>query len=83
MLCGRNGVALVYALRRSHLTLSAPVPAYYARRITLASPDGGAVRVVYDRAFEAGGWLAGIGHRLTRLWINAYARHFSPTTAAL
>jgi hypothetical protein len=39
--------------------------------------------VVYDRAVEAGGRLAGIGHRLTRFWINTYARHFNPSTAAL
>ena len=81
LLLGRNGLTLVYALRRSHLTLSAPVPAYYARRITLASRDGGTASVIYDRTHEAGGWFAGVGHRLTRFWTNAYALHSVPTTA--
>lgn len=76
-LLSRNGIALVNALAHSHLTLSASVPAYYARRITLMSRDGTA-RPIYDRADEADGWFAAIGHRLTRFWTNTV-----PTTAAL
>ena len=79
----RDGAVLAYALSGSHITLTAAVPAYYARRITLMAPDGNGARVVYDRGREARGWLAGLGYRLTRAWVNTYAARFSPTTAAL
>jgi hypothetical protein len=78
----REGLVLAYALRPSLVTLSAMVPAHYARRITLMVPGEGAERLIYDRAREAGGWLAGIGHRLTRAWVNTYAARSAPTTAA-
>jgi hypothetical protein len=78
----REGLVLAYALRPSHITLTAPVPAHYARRITLMMPGARAERVLYDREREAAGWLAGLGHRLVRLWANSYARHSTPTTAA-
>lgn len=68
----RNGTALVYAVRGSALALSAPVPAFYARRITVAVP-GRPARVIYERA----------GQRLLRFWASLYARHSLPTTAAL
>jgi hypothetical protein len=79
----REGRVLAYALRPSHVTLTAAVPAYYARRITLMVPGEARARVLYDRAQEAAGWLGGIGHRLARFWANAYARYSQPTTAAL
>jgi hypothetical protein len=79
----RDGPVLAYALCASHVTLTAAVPAYYARRITLIAPQSNGARVVYDRAREAGGWLAGLGHRLTRAWVNTYAARFNPTSAAL
>jgi hypothetical protein len=79
----RDGLVLAYALRSSLFTLTAAVPAYYARRITLRLPGAVAERLVYDRARETGGWLAGVGHRLTRFWANAYAAHSRPTTASL
>lgn len=78
-----DGVALAQALRPSHATLTAAVPAYYARRITVMAADGSAARVIYDRARETVGWLAGIGCRLTRAWINAYAARSYPSSAAL
>lgn len=79
----REGLAIVYALRESQVTLTAPVAAYYAKRITLARPGEAAPRVVYQRARERGGWLGGLRHRLARLWLNAFARDAAPTTAAL
>src|SRR5687768_12375674 len=79
----REGLALAYALRPSHITLTAVVPAHYARRVTLTLPGARAERVLYDRAREGAGGLAGLGHRLTRFWANAYAPHSTPTTAAL
>lgn len=82
-LVDREGVVLVYALRSSHITLTAPVPAYYARGITLMLPGEERVRRIYDRARETGGWLRGFGHRLARFWANAYTAQSYPTTAAL
>ena len=79
----REGLALIYAVRRSALALSAPVPSHYARRITLCMPGTREPRVLYDRAREAGGWLEGLRHRLVRRWSNAYQRYPNPTTAAL
>jgi hypothetical protein len=79
----RDGLVLAYALRASHVTLTALVPAYYARRITLMVPGAPAERLIYDRAREAGGPLTGLGHRVARVWANASASHSTPTTAAL
>jgi len=78
----REGLVLAYALRPSHITLTAMVPAYYARRIALMMPGARAESMVYDRAREAAGWLAGLGHRLTRFWANTYTPHSGPTTAS-
>jgi Protein of unknown function (DUF2917) len=75
----REGVTVLYATRRSVLAISAPMPAYYAKRITMALP--GVPRVIYDRAQEPGGWLHGVRHRLSRLWINSYTRYSNPTAA--
>ena len=55
----RDGDALVHAMRRASLTVTAPVASRYARRISL-----GAV-VIYDRAQEPGAW-AGIYAPLSR-----------------
>jgi hypothetical protein len=79
----REGLVLAYALRPSLVTLSAMVPAHYARRITLMVPGAHAERAIYDRARDEGGWLAGLSHRLTRAWVNTYAARSAPTTAAL
>jgi hypothetical protein len=79
----RDGALLAYALRASRVTLSAPVASHYARRITLAFPGAARPRLVYDRSLERGGFLAGLGQRLARHWVNSYARRFHPTTAAL
>jgi hypothetical protein len=73
----RDGATLAYAMRHSNITLTAPVPSHYARRITVGP------RVVYDRALEPGGRLRRLRHRLARGWANAYAPFSRPTTAAL
>src|SRR5688572_2928937 len=62
---GREGLLIACALRASRITLTAPVPAYYARRIALTHPAGNP-RTLYERATEPGGWLGGLGHRLAR-----------------
>ena len=78
----REGLVIAYAMRPSRVTLTAPVPAYYARRILFM--DGkGAARALYRRAKEPGGWLGGLGHRLARSWSQWYAPHSVPTTAGL
>ena len=81
LLLDRDGLAIIYALSSAQVTLTAPVPAYYARRITLA-PVGDAPRVLYDRSMDSDGWLAGLGHRLTRRWSNAFARYPVPATVS-
>jgi hypothetical protein len=78
----REGLVLVSALQPSRITLTAPVPAYYARRIVLIQSDA-APRVLYERSREPSGWLAGIAYRLARFWTNSYAPYSHPTTAAL
>jgi|SRR6185436_17376460 len=78
----REGVVLANGLKGARITLTAPVPAHYAERITLTLA-GSAPRVLYERSRECGGWLAGIGHRIVRYWTNLYAPQSSPTTAAL
>ena len=78
----REGRVIAHALRPSRITLTAPVPAYYAKRVGLTL-SGGAARVLYERSREGGGWLAGIGHRLARFWANSYASYFNATAATL
>jgi hypothetical protein len=68
-------------MQPSRITLTAPVPAYYAKRIVLIQSDA-APRVLYERSRERAGWLAGIGYRLARFWTNSYAPHSNPTAAA-
>jgi Protein of unknown function (DUF2917) len=76
-----EGLVLVSAMQPSRITLTAPVPAYYAKRIVLIQSDA-APRVLYERSRERGGWLAGLGYRLARFWTNSYAPHSNPTAAA-
>jgi hypothetical protein len=78
----REGLVIAYALRASRITLTAPVPAYYARRIVLANPAGNP-GMLYQRAREPGGWLGGLGHRLARRWTRWFAPDSVPATAGL
>jgi len=78
----QEGIVLAYAMRGGQITLTAPVPAHYAKRIALTLP-GSAPRVLYERSREESGWLAGLGHRLVRFWTNLYSPYSNPTTAAL
>jgi len=78
----REGIVLAHALRSARVTLTAPVPAHYADRIVLTLA-GSAPRVIYERARERGGRLAGIGHRIARYWTNLYSPYSQPTTATL
>lgn len=75
----RGGAAIAYALQRATITLTAPEPAYYARRIQLTRPGAAPVEL-YSAARERG---RGLGLRLRRLWAGLFAPHSRPTTAAL
>src|ERR1044071_6205892 len=77
-----EGIVLANSLKGARITLTAPVPAHYAERITLTLA-GSAPRVLYERARERGGRLGGIGHRIVRYWTNQSAPQSSPITAAL
>ena len=77
-----EGIVLANVFKPGRVTLTAPVPAHYAKRITLTLA-GSAPRVLYERSREPGGWLAGLGHRIVRYWTNLYAPQSSATTAAL
>ena len=67
----RERLTLVYALRRSLVTLTAPVPAQYARRIDLLMPRTSEARLIYDRRLDSGGWVEAMRHRLTRAWTTS------------
>jgi hypothetical protein len=76
----RNGAAVAYALTRSTVTLTAPEPQHYARRIVLARAGGAAPVELYSAARERG---RGMGARLQRLWSVLFAAYARPTTVAL
>jgi DUF2917 family protein len=59
----RDGTALLYAMRHTHATLTAPTPNNYARRITLAPAGGAPERVLYDGRSERRSWLQSLGYR--------------------
>ena len=79
---GHEGIVLANVFKAGRVTLTAPVPAHYAERVVLTLA-GSAPRVLYERSREHGGWLAGLGHRMTRSWTNLNARQSQSTTAAL
>ncbi len=74
---GRGGVTLACATRPAQLTLTAPVPSHYARRIFVVP------RAIYERSREPGGWRAALRMRLVRRWANAFVPESRPTSAAL
>jgi hypothetical protein len=80
---GSRGLTVAHALQRTSLTLTAPVPSHYARRIVITVPGTAEPRVLYDRSREQGGWLAGLRHRAARLWTLSHYRFSNPTSAAL
>src|SRR3954469_3792754 len=46
----RNGASLLHAMRRSHVTLTAPTPANYARFIAMTAAGTGTPRLLYEGA---------------------------------
>jgi hypothetical protein len=76
----RSGAAIAVALERATVTLTAPEPANYARRIVLARADGAAPIELYNAARER---RRGIVERVRGLWTGLFAPRARPTTAAL
>ena len=79
----RQGTAIGYALRRSVLTLTAPEPEYYAKRIVLVKAGAPTPLELYNATRVRMPWIADVGARLRRLWAGMFAPHSRPTTAAL
>jgi hypothetical protein len=67
----RDGVAIAQATRRSTVTLTAPAPELYARRIALAKAGTGISTELYSAA------------KGRRFWTGWFAPHARPTTASL
>ena len=59
----RNGTSLLHATRRSHLTLTAPTSANYARFIAMTPAGGGAPRILYDASRQRRSWLDSLRYR--------------------
>lgn len=79
----RQGAAIGYALERSVVTLTAPEPAQYARRILLVEAGAEAPVELYNASRERMRWLTQLGARLRRRWSGWFAPHSRPTTASL
>ena len=88
----RNGTAVLCALERSTLTLTAPRPSFFASRILHYRAGSSDPRVLYDargpreggdarapRAGRAAAALAWLRHR----WVALFAPRSVPTTASL
>jgi hypothetical protein len=69
----RNGAALVYALKRSVVTLTAPAPEYYARRIVLAKAGSPQPVVLYSSRRVRVSRLSALAQRLRRAWSGLFA----------
>jgi len=79
----RQGAAVGYALDRSVVTLTAPEPAQYARRILLVNAGSAAPVELYNASQERVHRLAQLAARLRRRWAGLFAPYSRPTTAAL
>lgn len=77
----RNGTAVLCALERSTLTLTAPRPSFFASRILHYRAGSSEARVLYDarRPGTAARAFAWLRHR----WAALFAPHSLPTTASL
>lgn len=76
----RQGAAISYALERSVVTLTAPEPEQYARRIALIRAGATEPVELYNAAREH---AMGIAARLRRLWAGLFAPQARPTSASL
>jgi len=58
-----DGASLLYAMRRTHATLTAPTPANYARLISLTPAGTSVPHVLYESSRERRSWLDGLRYR--------------------
>ena len=72
-LLDRGGVTVVHALKRSVLTLTAPEPALYAKRVTLSLVGSKTPRVLYDASREELAALTRMRIKLAKFWAEALA----------
>ena len=79
----RDGVALVQAMRRAVATLTAPMPALYARSVTLVAGGTRASRVLYESGRERLPLGTRLRLRAARWWTGLFAPRANPTTAVL
>jgi len=82
-LLDRQGVAVIHALERSVVTLTAPEPALYARRVTLSIAGTGTRRVLYDAAQGRGSLIERLRQGLRQRWIGVFRPRARATSAAL
>lgn len=75
----RNGAAIAYAMRRTTMSLTAPEPERYARRIVHAKA-GSSMPV---ELYSAAGARLPFAARLRRMWADLFNPHARPTSAAL
>lgn len=76
----RQGAAIGYALERSVVTLTAPEPVRYARRIVLVRAGDALPVELYSAARER---AVGLAARLRRLWLGWFAPQARATSASL
>jgi Protein of unknown function (DUF2917) len=59
----RNGASLLHATHRSHVTLTAPTPANYARFIAMTPAGTGTPHMIYEASREHRSWLDRLRYR--------------------
>jgi hypothetical protein len=60
----QDGASLLHATRGSHVTLTAPTPANYARQIAFRPAGSDAPQVLYAAALERRSWADSLRYRL-------------------
>jgi hypothetical protein len=75
----RQGAAIAHATQRTVMTIAAPMPERYARRIVLARA-GSALPV---ELYSAAAARASLGPRLLRFWADLFEPRARPRTASL
>lgn len=59
----RDGASLLHATQRSHVTLTAPTPANYARLIAMRPAGTGTPQMIYEASREPRSWLDRLRYR--------------------
>lgn len=74
----RQGVAVAHATQRTVMSITAPIPERFAKRIVLAKAGSALPIELYAAAARAS-----LRARLLRFWAGLFASPARPTTAAL